>query len=522
LGICVLVLYLNIHPLKMLIAVSHAPASMNIIEPMLFQCKLNPLALAICVPGSPYGSVTYGMLERFIQSTAQMAVKSGVTPGNVVAIYIAADTVLHLALILGLTHIGAVTLSLRAPRLVPGIKPDLVLTDVPGQISGDATVLGIDRSWLAGEGSAAERAPLRGGGDDTCRIILTSGSTGVSKGIALSHRVMAERTASYTTLRGPRFAHCARFFCDIGLSTSPGIHYAMSLLGRGATIYFLGAEPADILQTINLHGIQGMGTSPYGLGEFLKFFEADSAFDVTFDHVICQGAMLVRELSQRARARICQNLYSSYGATETSTVAFGPASVTERTAGAVGYLQPGVTLQAIDNSGRILPPQADGLLRIRSHQTASEYVGDPEATRTFFRDGYFYTGDIGHVTNDGLLVITGREKTALNIGGETITPERVEDVIAAFAGIREAGVFARNNELGIAELHALIVTTSPIDNAALLRHCAGRLPRSCVPISVIIVDALPRGGQGKLERHRFPDIAAAKTRIVESGDYEHR
>jgi acyl-coenzyme A synthetase/AMP-(fatty) acid ligase len=485
---------------------------MNIVEPILFQCKLNPLALAICVPGSKIGSVTYGMLEHFIHNAARMALRSGLAPGNLVATYVT-DTVLHASLTLGLMHAGMTTLSLREPRPVAGIAPDVILTDVPGRVSADATVLTVDQSWLEGEGAAAaERMPARGGGDDICRIILTSGSTGVSKGVAFSHRVMAERTASYTALRGPRFAHCPRFFCDLGLGTSPGIHYLMSILGRGAAIYFLGPDPADILQTIDLHKIQGMATSPYGLGEFLKFFEADSAFEVTFDHVICQGALLSRELSQRARARMCQNLYSSYGATETSTVAFGPASVIERVPGAVGYIQPGVTIEAIDKSGKVLPPRQDGELRIRSHQMASGYVGDPETTQILFRDGYFYTGDIGHITPECLLVITGRAKTALNIGGDTVSPERVEDAITSFPGVQEAGVFAVNNELGIAELSALVVAVSPIDEEALRRHCAQRLSPSCVPVRIIAVDALPRGGQGKLERHRLPEIAAAKSK----------
>jgi acyl-CoA synthetase (AMP-forming)/AMP-acid ligase II len=483
---------------------------MNIVEPILFQCRLNPLALAICVPGSKFGSVTYRMLEHFIYNVARTALKSGLAPGNLVATYIN-DTVLHASLTLGLMHAGMITLSLREPRPVAGVTPDVILTDVPGRVSASATVLTVDQSWLEGEG-AKERMPARGDGGDICRIILTSGSTGVSKGVAFSHRVMAERTASYTTLRGPRFAHCPRFFCDLGLGTSPGIHYLMSILGRGASIYFLGPDPADILQTIDLHKIRGMATSPYGLGEFLKFFEADSAFEVTFDHVICQGALLSRELSQRARARMCQNLYSSYGATETSTVAFGPASVIERVPGAVGYIQPGVTIEALDKSGKILPFPQDGELRIRSHQMASGYVGDPETTRILFRDGYFYTGDIGHITPEGLLVITGRAKTALNIGGDTVSPEQVEDAITSFPGVQEAGVFAVNNELGIAELSALVVAAAPIDDEALRRHCAQRLSPSCVPVRVIAVDALPRGGQGKLERHRLPEIAAAKSK----------
>jgi acyl-CoA synthetase (AMP-forming)/AMP-acid ligase II len=488
---------------------------MNIVEPILFQCRLNPLAIAICVPGSIYGSINYETLDRFIRNTAQTAVSSGIAPGSVVAIYVN-DSVLHASLILGLMHAGAATLSLREPKQISGIVPDIILTDAPGRFSSDVTVLAIDRSWLDGDGATPSSAnSSRGSDGDICRIILTSGSTGVSKGVAFSHKELAARIAHYTYSKGPRFAHCPRFFCDLGISTSPGFRYAMSLLSRGGTIYFLGPDPTDILQTIDLHKIQGMATSPYGLAEFLKFFEADSAFEVTFDHIICQGAMLSRELSYRARARMCQNLYSSYGSTETTTVAFGPASVIENVSGAVGYIQPGVTVEAVDKSGNVLPPLRDGALRIRTAHMATGYVGDPAATQTFFRGGYFYSGDIGHVTPQGLLVVTGREKTALNIGGDTIHPELVEEVIVSFEGIREAGAFAVDNDLGIAELSALIVTTAPIDEIALRNHCATRLRPSAVPVKFIIVDALPRGGQGKLERSRLPEIAISRANGID-------
>ena len=169
-------------------------------------------------------------------------------------------------------------------------------------------------------------------------------------------------------------------FCDLGIGTSPGFRYALSLLSRGGTIYFLGPDPSDILQALDLHKIEG-ATSPYGLGEFLKFFEAASALDTSFDHIICQGALLSRELSRRARARMCQNLYSSYGSTETTTVAFAPASMTEQIPGAVGYVTAGVKVEIVDAEGHVLPPETDGSIRIRSPHMATGYVGDSEATQ---------------------------------------------------------------------------------------------------------------------------------------------
>ena len=487
---------------------------MNIVEPVLFQCKLNPMTPAICVPGTKYGSVNYGLLEKFIHNAARNGLQTGIAPGSLVATYIS-DAILDTSLTLGLMYAGMTTLSLRGPKPVTGINPDVVLTDTPAKITGDVTVLAVDQSWLDGGGAAV--SPINAhqtDANDLCRIILSSGSTGVPKGVAFSHEFMAARTTYYMYSKGPRFAHCQRFFCDLGLSTSPGFGYVMSLLTRGGTIYFLGPDPSDILQTIDLHRVQGMATSPYGLGEFLRFFEADSAFEVPFDHIICQGAKLSPDLSYRARARMCQNLYSSFGSTETSTVAFGPVNLLSRVPNAVGYIQPGVTVEVVDGSGAILPPLRDGALRIRTAHMAAGYVGDPETTQRLFRNGFFYSGDIGHLTPEGLLVVTGREKAALNIGGETVHPEVVEQIIASFEGIHEAGVVAVDNELGIAELIALIVAPGLIDDGALRNYCAIRLPSSCVPVEFIVTDKLPRGGQGKLERQRLAEIVVARRKVA--------
>jgi acyl-CoA synthetase (AMP-forming)/AMP-acid ligase II len=486
---------------------------MNIVEPILYQCKLNPLTLAISTPGSEVDGINYATLEKLIHNAAQSALKAGIAPRQVVGVFVR-DTILHAALIFGLMRFGAVTMSMRSPRVPDGIVVDAILTDMPQQFSGNATALKVDYAWLSGDSKAPDYARIASGNeDDICRIILTSGSTGDAKGIAFSHKMLTDRVASYAYSKGSRFAHCPRLFCDLGIATSPGFRYLLALLSRGGATYFLGDDPADILQAIDLHQIKGMATSPYGLGEFLKFYEADSAFEVTFDHIICQGAMLSRELSRRARMRMCQNVYSTYGATETTTVALGPASMIEAVPGAVGYVLPGVTVEAVDDSDQVLPLMHDGLLRIRSHNMVTGYYGDPETSREFFRDGWFYSGDIGHLTPQGLLVISGRKKTALNIGGDTVNPERVEAIITSFPGVTEAGAFAVNNALGIAELSALIVASAPVNEQALREYCAKHLPPSCVPARCVIVDALPRAGQGKLDRPRLVDVAKAKLNL---------
>ncbi|HLQ91138.1 MAG TPA: class I adenylate-forming enzyme family protein [Xanthobacteraceae bacterium] len=481
---------------------------MNVVEPILFQCKLNPLATAIYVPGAPIESVSYGQLEKLIHNVAGSVLKAGLAPGQRVGIFVG-EPILHAVLVISLMRLGITTLSLRQSAGPKEIPLDAVLTDRSELYNNSTTnVLRIDASWLEGPGHTLDYDGIHTTEEnDLCCIILTTGSTGRAKGAAWLHRQFSEVLATQRYSRGPRFAHCSRFLCDLGIPTGPGLRYVLALLGRGATVYFLGPQPADILQIIDLHKIQGMATSPYGLGEFMKFYEADSAFDTNFDHITCQGALLSKELSRRARARMCSNLYIGYGSTETTAVTFGPATLTDTVPGAVGFVLPGIRVEIVDNDGQILPPHQDGIVRIRTRYMASGYANDPESTAEYFRHGCFYSGDIGHVRNDGMLVITGRMKTALNIGGDIINPEIIEEILTSFPGVEDAAVVAVPNELGVNEIQVLFVAKSLVSVPSLRDHCAAKLSLNFVPVRFASVQAIPRGAQGKIERPRLEQYA---------------
>jgi long-chain acyl-CoA synthetase len=195
-------------------------------------------------------------------------------------------------------------------------------------------------------------------------------------------------------------------------------------------------------------------------------------------------------------------------------VAFGPASVLADIPGAVGYVGPGVVVEALDEAGEVLPAGKEGDLRIRTPYLVDGYIGDEEATRQAFRDGFFYSGDIGQVTADGIMIVSGRKKTILNLGGASVNPERIEALLKAYIGVREAAALSLDNELGIAESYALIVADVPIDEAALVAYCKSSMPSAWVPRRIFQIEQLPTGGQGKIERHRLREIA--KTRLAAS------
>ena len=104
-----------------------------------------------------------------------------------------------------------------------------------------------------------------------------------------------------------------------------------------------------------------------------------------------------------------------------------------------------------------------------------------------------------------MLVVSGREKEILNLGGDKVKPEVIEEILTAFGAIGQAAVFTVPNAVGIDEVWARVVPTAAFDENALRMFCQRSLPVGHVPVRFITVDSLPRNDNGKIERHRLRD-----------------
>jgi acyl-CoA synthetase (AMP-forming)/AMP-acid ligase II len=297
----------------------------------------------------------------------------------------------------------------------------------------------------------------------------------------------------------------ARLFCDLGITTGPAFRYLIFMLSRGGTIYYFGASSESTIQAFDLYNIQTMITSPSGVAEYLKFYEQQRAFRCNFESIISSGGLLPKSLSERVLATMCQRLFSSYGATETGTIAFAPAQMIADVPGAVGFVTPGAEVEIVDGSDNPLGAGKEGIVRTRTAQMVDGYVGNPEATARAFRNGWFYPGDIGSLTEDGLLIIHGREASVLNIGGDKVRPELVEDALTAFAGVDQAAAFTRKNDMDVPELWAALVCRPDLDIGALQGHCERRLGQGFVPRGFIRIEQLPLNAAGKVDRLRLAE-----------------
>jgi acyl-CoA synthetase (AMP-forming)/AMP-acid ligase II len=487
---------------------------MNIVDPILFQCKINAEQPAICAPGTRFDLITYAQLAYMTNNLTRAVLSLGFERGQIVGILLQ-DKIFHIALIIALTRIGVATVSCRDASLPKEINAAAAITDTAGPFANVERVIRANPEWVRGSAAAVVDPRLfEAKGDELCRIILTSGSTGVPKAIAFSHDKLIAKNARLDYCQGFRWSRSSRLFCDLGLSSSQGFRYVLHMLTRGGMVLVFGEDSASTLQSLNLFEIQNMVTAPFGLAEYLKFFESEPSFHCNFDHILIAGGMLTKNLAERAWARMCPNLISLYGATEVGAIATADARVTTSVPGAVGYILPDAQAQIVDPSGKQLAPGTEGIVRVRTEQVVTGYYGDPIASAAMFRDGWFYPGDHGYVGDDGLLVITGRQETRLNLGGDKVNPETVENVLTAFPGVSDAAVLTIPNALGIEEIYALIKSQSLLEEGAFRSYCQARLERTFVPVRFITVDRIPRNESGKIERSRLPELAKSKLSFI--------
>lgn len=478
---------------------------MNVFDAFRCQMRHQPTAPAICAPGTRFNLVSYGRLDAFANNIARRALANGIQRGETIAIR-CSDPILHWSLILGLARIGAVTVSILDPVIPPECRVTATVSDAAGTLQNAGRIVPVDAGWTDGDGTPPPAAVAEPDHTADARMILTSGTTGRAKAVALSHAMIVRRLQAYDATFGGRIPACTRTFVDVGVSANIGFLWGLYMLSRGGLLVLRGSDAATTLQSFTLYNVQCMVASPGGLAEFLDYYERSPAFASPFEAVLSVGSYLSKPLADRLRATLCSHVVSAYGATECSPVAAAPAHHIGGTPGAVGYVAPGIALETATADGRALAAGSEGLIRYRGHTCVAGYVGDPPGSEAFFRDGWFYPGDVGRVTADGMLVISGREKAIIDLGGDKISPDAIEAALMAFPGVVHAAAFGRPNSLGIEEVWVAFTSHGTLNADAIRAHCTRLLPASQIPARIFQVPDIPRNAAGKTDRRKLLEL----------------
>jgi acyl-coenzyme A synthetase/AMP-(fatty) acid ligase len=476
---------------------------MNIIDPILFQCAWQPRSAALCAPNSSIGLISYGRLAMFVHNIERTLRGHGLTPGQLIAINIK-DEIFHIAVVLAATRLGVATISTSSDRVPRAVKVDALITDKPARAAGIDQIILADLSWTKGDGEPDEAPPQSP--RDLCRIISTSGSTGESKAVALSHGLLAARMASHMILFGSRFLTCPRIFCDVPISTAAGFQNLISTLWRGGTFFFPGDTFEATAAIFEKYQVQGMLASPGGLEVILEGYARYPQMQSGIELVLVMGDMFPTALARRVSARICPQIVSVYGATETGTTASAPVSLLSQVPGAVGIVVPGAGIEIMDDAGAPLPRGQEGHVALKTPLAVNEYHRDPVASALSFRNQSFYPGDLGMLDAGNMLHITGRRDALVNLGGDKINPETVERALTACEGVTDCAVFGVANAVGIEELWAAIVADPNVTDEQIRSRASSHLTPKTMPVGFLRVDQLPRNAMGKLDRPRLPQL----------------
>jgi long-chain acyl-CoA synthetase len=349
--------------------------------------------------------------------------------------------------------------------------------------------------------------PVERAGEDTAVILYTSGTTGRPKGAELTHASLRRNLEEVARVH--RLSEAT-----VTLGALPLFHSFGQTCSLNATLHAGGCvtliprfDARRVLEVIEAHGVTLMQGVPTMYAALLADPEHER-FDVSsLDHCVSGGAAMPVELMRAFEDAFGCPVLEGYGLSETSPVASTHRLGERRKPGSIGRPIDGVEMAIVDERDGI------GEIVIRGHNLMKGYWNRPDATaETVDPDGWFHTGDLGRVDEDGYFYVVDRKKHMIIRGGYNVYPREIEEVLYEHRAVREAAVLGvPHPELGeevaaAVALHAG-ATATPEELREFVRD---RLAAYKYPRHVWIVDELPKGPTGKILKREIatPEVAA--------------
>ena len=515
--------------------------------------------------------LTYGQLAQRITSLAHGLTELGIAQGDRVALLLR-NCPEFIISFFALAEMGAVSVLLnpqlrrrQLDHILRECEPVAVVTSAtPGMAEAVQTVRDVQRELpvlryiIFTEGGAeterrleelmastvpASYSPPPVTSDTLATLLYTSGTTGMPKGAMHTHRGLiapvvaslklremwikrpslqtATRMAKVLARYGPRLLKAAGrqqvFLSPVGLYAIAGVEVMLQALLMGDKLVLMPRfHPIELLQLVEKERVTILVAVPMALSVLMRLKDLDH-YD-TSSLLICGtgSAPCPPELAREVRRRLGCAMHIGFGTTE---LAGGIAATSledsdERQTETVGRPLPGMEIKIVDDQGRELPPGEVGELLCRSESVMLGYYRAPEATAEVVNDeGWYHTGDLAVMDEQGYLRIVGRKKDLIIRGGQNIYPAEIEGYLQSHEKIKEAAVVGVPAAVGGEAVWAFIILEEDAEMTAeeVLEYCRAGLEAYKIPNQVRFVPDFPRSAMGKPQKFKLREMAGSST-----------
>lgn len=347
--------------------------------------------------------------------------------------------------------------------------------------------------------------------DDPCWFFFTSGTTGRSKGAVLTHGQMAFVITNHLSDLVPGTNEADASLVVAPLSHGAGVHQ-LNQVARGAKTVLLSGERFDINEAFALiakHKITNMFTVPTILKMMAEHPAADKYDHSSLRTIIYAGAPMYREDQKFALRKFGKVLVQYFGLGEvTGNITVLPAVLHDvddkanSRFGTCGFERTGMQVSIQDETGAEVPAGASGEICVIGPAVFAGYYNNPEANAKAFRNGWFRTGDLGHMDTEGFVYITGRASDMYISGGSNIYPREIEEKILTHSAIAEVAVLGMPDavwgEIGVAV--CVLRAGEKVGEADMIAFLQDKMARYKMPKHFLFWDELPKSGYGKVPK----------------------
>lgn len=471
--------------------------------------------------------VDYGATLRLAQQLGNRIQQRGVKPGDRVACLMP-NTIEHYLAYHAVAAVGAILVSLNTRLSVGELQQilrhsgsSLLLHDgssdaLVGQLAATTPTMLVAAG--SGDEDTAPFVATPAEADAPAQLYYTSGTTGLPKGVVLTHRNVC--THALTAIRelslsdADRWAHIAPMFHLADAWAT----FALTAVG-GAHVFLPAFTPAAALDLLVDARITVTNLVPTMLNLMVK--QPDAALRAYSLRVMLSGgAPIAPAVVAQILSTFRCDYVQTYGMTETSpylTLSLLddelrrlPPEQQLRWKCRTGRAFGGIDLRIVDPSGQPVPPDDTtvGEIRVRGATVTPGYWQDPVATAAAFdADGFLRTGDLATIDRHGSVNIVDRQKDVIKTGGETVYSTEVEHVLYQHAAVLECAVFGRPDPIWGERVCAAVVLrpAAVADAAELIAFCRDRISHYKAPREVRFLTALPKTGSGKIQKRLLRD-----------------